>query len=196
MALNDNYKAVVTGTYLGQTCQNVFWYSQTSTGGGIAAITELANYIQANWCEDLAVYQSDLFEWTDITVTNWYTGTEAVSIDPAVVGTLTSEGLPAWFVYNISWNRSGAGYNYPSKRVSGVAESQIVDGDILGSTKTAIISLAAGMLGMTTTGGVVYSMRAFSPAPELGQNPYGSGFRFQAPTAVRTVGLGTQKTRK
>ena len=196
MALNDNYKAVVSGTYLGQLCQNVFWYSQTSTGGGVSAITELANYIKANWCEDLAVYQSDLFTWTDITVTNWYTGAESVSIDPAEVGTLASEGLPTWFVYNISWNRSGAGYNYPSKRVSGVAESMIEDGGIVAATKTAIISLAGGMLGMTTTGGVVYSMRAFSPAPELGQNPYVPPFRFQAPTAARTVVLGTQKTRK
>lgn len=196
MALNENYKIIVAGTYMGQLCENVFWYTQDDAGVGYADTVELAQFVADSWVEEIRAYQSVEFTWDTLELVNWSTGIEAVSIALALPGTAGGDMLPPWFVFNMSWNRRGAGYNYPSKRISGVTENSLSDGGITLLSQTALLAIGATMVGFSSTVGTSYHMAAFSPAPPLGVNPYGPGYRFQTPTSIRAVKLGTQKSRK
>lgn len=198
MAAGDPYQMRVTSTFLGQSIENVFWFYQNTNGSAPNPISGLITAFIGLFIQPIENYQNEEYSWDSIEVQNWQTVTQAGSaLTAGEVGLVAGTPMPSWVNYTISWNRLGAGYNYPMKRISGVDETMTDGNDVAGAAATAIAAIANDIISFNTAQGANFALMAYGNPPPLGAaNQLNPIYRPQFPTAVRGVKLGTQKTRK
>lgn len=195
-AVGDFFQIRASGEHLGQSFENVWWYNIStvaSSGNRMSAfLTRFATMLLP-----LQTYVVDSMEINLLVAQNWKQSAESASTASAFVGAVATASMPTWLTYTVSWNRLGAGYNYPMKRIPGVPEALTDGNDILNDTRSALLAWAYDMLTINTGVGDLAQMIAFKKTPPLGvSDPSPTIYRPQIPTTSRAVKLGTQKTRK
>lgn len=195
MALSDHYVVVMQGTYLEQVVNNRWVFYQNSPRNGDNA-NPLANKLALDFIGDITQYQNEEFTWESVSVTNWDNPTELgfaglSGADGEVAGT----PMPSWVTYTTLFNRAGAGYRYPQKRLAGVDET-LTDGNSIATlTAAGITAIMDNFCRFNDANGVEWAYIAVNKLPPIGSWG-GSGLREQFPlTAIRTQ-LGSQRTRR
>lgn len=197
MAQGDYYQIRATGLYLNLAWENVYWVYQGSAGTNANITTALAQWFEDNIYLELEPFMSDQWSLEQIVCQNWRNVSQADVIAGEAVGDVTTAGMPSWVNYTVSFNRFGAGFNYPMKRFNGVPEVNTTGNNLATGIEAGITAVMENLFSISVTGGAALGYMVLGITPPIGTNdPLGNTYRSQFPNAVRGVKLGTQKTRK
>lgn len=139
---NSLFKVIVKQTYLGQKCQNVFWYFKNVAPNSIDAL-DVAN----------AFHDAVLSDWETLTHEDWDTDTieviEVTSLENFTEitsaigpGVKTGNALASTIALGIKMVRTTRETRSGWKRLVGLAQSDLAENDWASGTQTQASSLA------------------------------------------------------
>lgn len=196
MASGDIHQLTVTGSYLGQTVVNRWFYRQNSADiGGVGTEVELVQEFQTEVLEVLMNAMSDeysisLIEGVGLRDPGTFNYTAPIAID----GDLTMLGAPspAFLAIALRFQRVAPGQRYGYKRFP-APPGDFIDGNSTIPTYQSTYGdpLASAMSATLTPAGLSFSPFVASRPILFGANPSGYVSSF-----VSYRGLTTQNTRK
>lgn len=194
MTIGHVYKVVTNMDYLGQNCQNAWWFIHQS-GGGSAVAQELADALHTEFYENIVLVCNVGLQVLSTLVIDYNDGIDTGENNDVISGEVAGTPMPSYVTYNISWNRAGAGRNYPQKRIPGVDESLTAGNNLNPTVSSTIAPIADAVCLLELPSGANMQMFTLNPPIEIGQ-PIGPGNKVQFPDAFRSVKLGIQRSRK
>lgn len=194
MALNDVYQIKLTGTYQGITWNNVWWYRQLA--GAATTATALGPAWQTGVHANLAAFQNDEVDYTQLSVINYRLPSDSILSTPTITAGAragTSNPAPTFLSASIRWNRNGPGTRYSYTRLVGLLEEDF-SANALEAAAVALLTTAANSMTNTLISGANQWQRVqVGGNPTLGVNPT---VNFALTTPGLAYRLGTQNTRK
>lgn len=196
MAQNDIYKLVLTGSYLGESVSNVFWFSESVQGSDDSlALEELKEGFEFVMSADLLALANDSMTYNLITITRIVDGRQEafpVTWVGLVDDASGANALPSYVAIAFRYNRVSAATRHGYKRYAGIADSMVYGNNLDGSFSNAADNLEDAMETVIQTGsGFSFSPAVVSRPVVLGANP-----SYYLPQTVTFNGVTTQNSRK
>lgn len=143
----DVAKVTVSATYLGQVCQNVFFYRiQDAPTEGWK--TGLASEFALQVLTEIRALQVDTYQYTGLQVINLFNAADLLEVPLTVAGTVaaaTSVLLPSYVSLSFKLNRANALVRNGRKQIGGLMDGQIDGNNLTAAYVTAANDAAAAM---------------------------------------------------
>jgi len=132
VAMDDILRFTAKGVYLGQQCQNVFFY-QANFGGVNSPYATWLQGFRESVIDKVRVVQSTSYAWTETDVENLTNGLDFATevYNPQILGAKSGDPTPSFEAANIQLKRSTKLTRHGSKRFSGLIEPDVSGNTVL-----------------------------------------------------------------
>lgn len=193
MAVNDIYRIIMKGSYLGQVCQNAWFYKQTLDSAGDAPEALRAIFSTAVLFTMVDIQTTD-YVWFRQEVQNIGDAGEFTELNLVQAGTIVAtKQAPAFTCAMFSSNRNGFGSRRGFKRIAGLDNDKI-DGNGYTGLSTELND-TSDAFGQSLTDGSDSFIPVIARRPiVIGQNPLffeAHTWAFQRVTTQNSRKVGT-----